>query len=80
MKNLFKKSPDIYKVITMLYNDQYEFEWNDIKASANFIKHGIRFSEAVSARKATAQEYAQGLGHSTIRVAINGRPYFKINK
>lgn len=32
----------------MLYNDLYEFEWDDTKASANFIKHGIRFSEAVT--------------------------------
>ncbi len=32
----------------MLYNNLYEFEWDDVKASTNFIKHGIRFSEAVT--------------------------------
>lgn len=32
----------------MLYNDLIEFEWDDVKAATNFIKHGIRFSEAVT--------------------------------
>jgi uncharacterized DUF497 family protein len=32
----------------MLYNNVYEFEWDDFKASANFIKHGISFNEAVT--------------------------------
>lgn len=32
----------------MLYNNLHEFEWDDFKASTNFIKHGVRFSEAVT--------------------------------
>lgn len=32
----------------MLYNNLHEFEWDDVKASANFIKHKVRFSEAVT--------------------------------
>ncbi len=32
----------------MLYYDVTEFEWDDVKASSNFIKHDISFSEAVT--------------------------------
>ena len=32
----------------MTYNEPVEFEWDDTKATNNFKKHGVRFSEATT--------------------------------
>lgn len=46
--DLFNSFKCIYKVITMIYNLFYEFEWDQDKASRNFDKHGIRFFMATA--------------------------------
>lgn len=32
----------------MLYKNFNDFEWDEVKASANIAKHGIQFSEAIT--------------------------------